>query len=346
MKKDNLISIIIANFNGEQFINNCLNSVLKSSYKNIELIIIDDGSTDKSTKLISKYLKDSRVLSIKNESNLGAAASRNKAINVSNGKIIIFLDNDTKVQKDWIDQLIKPIISDNSIGAAQSLIFDYSKENLVQNAGGKLIPHTGWLIPDNQWIKKTKINFQTKYPLIVAISAALAVRRDVIKRINGFDEKEGVYTEDLDLSWRIWLLGYKVVLAPDSVVYHWTKPLKMRSSMNATFEKIYFHLAKNSLRSIIKNYEFSNALRYSIYSILINLIRAILVLIRRHDPSALVGTLRAYIWNVLNFADTLSQRAIVQSRRKTSDHQLSSLIFDQDSLFKIYKKYFYITKLI
>src|SRR4030042_766384 len=273
--KNIFISIIIANFNGEKYLNTCIKSVLTSLYKNYELILVDDCSTDKSLKIIEDFQKrDKRIILFKNTKNMGAAASRNIAIKKAKGEIIVFLDNDTEVDVYWVGNLIE-CLQKEDVGAVQSLILDFENRNLIQMAGGLLIPQTAWLIPFFQWNKLSDVKLKIYQRNIIGISASLAARKQVLEKIGMFDEKEAIYTEDLDLCWRIWLAGYRVILAPKSIIYHWTKSVKQRKIMKADYKQIYFHLAKNSFRSIIKNYEIINILKHLPLSIIINVCRGL-----------------------------------------------------------------------
>lgn len=336
------ISIIITNFNGEEYISSCLEFLLSSSYQNFEVVIIDDGSTDSSIKIIESFQKrgGSRVKLIKNKQNLGAAKSRNKARHKAEGDILVFLDNDTNVHKDWLTEITKPFSKNDNIGAAQALLLDFENRDLIQMAGGRLIPHVGWLYPFFQWSKYEKIKSKLKNREIVGISAALAVKKEVFDLVKGFDEKEAIYTEDLDLCWRIWVAGHRILLAPDSHVFHWTKSVSQRSGMKASYKQIYFHLAKNSFRSIIKNYEFINVLKYLPVSILINVGRGFLYLLSQKGLDALVGSLGGIVWLFFNLPDTLKARKVVQASRKFNDDYLMKKIFTSENLIQIYNKYF------
>ncbi len=337
----NLISIITQNYNGEKYLKTFLESVCNSSFRNFELILVDDASTDKSVEIIKNFQKkDKRIKLFLNKKNLGAAASRNRAIKKAKGEIIVFVDNDTKLRKNSIEELVKPLLKNKEIGASQALLLDFEKRDLIQMAGGLLIPQTLWLIPFYQWQKYSNIKNELTQKNIVAISACLAVKRGVIDKVVGFDEKEAVYTEDLDFSFRIWLSGFKIVLAPKSIVYHHTKSFEERKNMFATKRKIYFHLAKNSFHSIIKNYELINLIKYLPQSILINIGRGFYVLIKRRDFSALLGAFQGLIWILFNLKDTISERRIVQSLRKLSDSDLKDCIFTKQNLFSIYRNYF------
>ncbi len=339
-----LVSIVIANFNGQRYLENCLDSILASTYQEYEIIIVDDGSTDESKQIISSFKnKDQRIILIENEKNLGASASRNRAIKQAQGEILVFLDNDTQVEKGWLNELLQAFKIDSSIGAVQAILMDYEKRDLVQNAGVRLWAQTGWGLPEGQW---NTIDKNCEHKEIIAISACLAVKKVVLIVTSGFDEEESVVTEDLDLSWRIWIAGYKIVLAPKSIVYHWTKSVDMRSNMHHNYEKIYFHLTKNSLTSILKNYQFFNAIYFFFYSLFISGGRAILVYLRRHDTSALIGTTRAIIWVIMHVPYILKARNQVQRSRKVIDNILFNNVILKGSPKFIYKKYFSQTELI
>lgn len=341
------VSIIVANFNGENYLPTCLNSVLRSSYKNYELILVDDGSTDKSIEVIEGFLKkDKRIKMLRNAQNLGAAASRNKAIRIAKGKYIVFLDNDTEVTRNWLSKIIEPLDKDSQIGGVQSLLLDFTNRDLIQTGGGLLIPFTGWLAPLYQWTKYKEMKDKITSKEIIAVSASLAIRKEIVDSISGFDEKEGVYTEDLDFCWRIWISGYKIILFPDSVVYHLSKSVEKRAGMNATYQKIYFNLAKNSFRSILKNYSFLNILRFLPASLAVNLGRGLLVLYARGQIDALNGTLQGLIWNIVNIGDTLKERSKIQKQRKVSDAFILKHVGEFGSLMDIYNKHFRQTKLI
>lgn len=340
------ISIIITNFNGEIFLTRCLKSVLKSIFKNFELLIVDDGSTDNSLDILKKFQKqDSRITIIRNTKNLGAAASRNRAIKRAKGLVIVFLDNDTEVTSSWLDELNKSLIP-KEVGATQALLIDFDKRDTVQMAGGKLIPYAAWLIPFHQGEKYKKIRGKLTDKAIVAVSAALAIKREVLNVIKKFDGKEANYTEDLDFSWRIWIAGYSITLSSNAIVYHYTKSMYHRAFMRSNHFQIYYHLSKNSLRSIIKNYELKNMLVNSSIFIILSLGRGFLVLIRRLDFSALLGAIYGIIWNVTNIKDTLRSRKMVQKTRMVNDSYLFNQIFTDNNIFELYNRYFKKTKLL
>lgn len=342
-----IISIVIANYNGEKYLNTCLASLLNSSIKQYEVIVIDNHSSDSSVRIVKDFIKkDSRIRLMQNRVNIGVPASRNRAIAQCKGEIVILLDNDTELRIDSLEKLIRPLIDNKSIGAAQALLVDFENRNFVQMAGGHLIPQAIWLMGFYERDEYKKIRSKLKPSDIIAISAALAVKKEVLDKIGGYDGLLHNYTDDLDLSWRIWIAGYRVVLVPDAIVYHYTKSVARRVNIGANNFDIYFQLAKNSFRSILKNYEIKNVIRFLPLSLFVNLSRAVLVLLRRGDTSALFATLYSIWWSLKNLHDTLKSRQFVQRDRRYTDKFIMEKVFVKGGLLNIYNRNYRKSKLL
>lgn len=337
------VSIIIANYNGEKYLPACLSSLLLTSPAHFEVIIYDDGSTDNSRTIIKQFIKkDKRIRLVIGTTNIGASAARNKSVRKATGNIVVFLDNDTQVDPNWLKYLLDTL-KDPKIGACQALLVDYEDRSMVQFSSCKLWAATAWALPQDVEAKRTK---KFKLTQTLALSTATAVRKEIFNLVGGFDEKEGVFTEDLDFFWRVWIAGFRTYVVPQSIVYHWNKSVDMRKGMKINAEKVYFHLCKNSLRSIVKNYEFRNMLKFLFTSILINFGRAVLILVKRKDASAIYGVGKAMFWMVKNLKNTFKERKKVAIIRKLSDSALFSLIIEDRSMFYIYNTYFKQTGLI
>lgn len=329
-------SVIIANYNGEKYLLDCLTSVFKTDYPKFEVIIVEDGSTDGSLKIIDDFQQKYSFTLIQNIKNIGLVKSRNKAIKKASGDILVFLDNDTSVDKNWLTGFAKTFNKDKSIAAAQSIILDFKKRDTIQEIGMKLNPYTGFGNP----LGRGEKNFGQFSNLqeIIALGACLAVRKEVAKKIKGFDEMLFHYTDDLDFSWRIWILGKRIVSSPNTYIYHYTKIHK------PTFD-LYFHLSKNSFRMIIKNYEFINVVKFLPLSFCFNIMGGIVVLIKTKRIIALLGVIVGLLWNLLFLIDTLKERTNIQTLRKIKDKYILSKITIATNLFTTMKIYFHTAKL-
>ena len=300
-----LVSVIIPNHNGKQFVESCLRTVLATDYPRLEIIVVDDGSTDGSAELVEERFGQGNRVRLVRQDNKGAAAAKNTGAKVATGDILCFLDNDTEVEPSWLKNLVGVLMGDEKVGAAQSLLLDFKNRNTIQVAGVKIIPYLGLAVPIMQGnsIHKIKLN-QIE---ICGLSAALAVKKHVFFEVDGFDEHLAKYTEDLDFSLRIWFKGYKILLAPRSIVYHWTKPPEMRTSAGFNSYDFNFHLTKNSIRFVLKNSDSLELLTYFPLNLLFHCAR-ILLLMRKHDFHAMMGILRGFLWNLVNLRDTFLEK--------------------------------------
>lgn len=114
MSNDDLVSIIIPVYNSEKYISRCLDSVICQTYRNIEIIVINDGSKDDSLKILKSYSKKYSFIHLYDQNNQGVANTRNNALKYSNGKYIMFIDNDDYIDKDYVDTYVRIIKQNNS----------------------------------------------------------------------------------------------------------------------------------------------------------------------------------------------------------------------------------------
>ena len=210
------VTIIIPVFNNFRYTYNCLFSILKyTSNVKYEIILADDCSTKK-TKNINKIFKNIKI--INNSINIGFLKNCNNVAKYAIGKYILFLNNDTQVQKNWLLSLVELIEKDTSIGAVGSkLVFPNRK---LQEAGG-IIWNDGsaWnygkmndpALPEYNYVKEVDY----------ISGASLMIRRSIWEELGGFDERfTPAYCEDSDICFLIRKLGYKVMYQPASVVVH------------------------------------------------------------------------------------------------------------------------------
>ena len=232
------VSIIIVNYNGKELLQKCLDSLLKVNYDNFEIILVDNNSTDGSVEFITKNYPS--LIIIKLDSNKGFAEPNNVAAKISKGKYLLFLNNDTVVTPNFISEMVKVMETDKKIAICQSLLL---KPDGSIDSSGDFIDELGVV-----YNSKTKIDEIRE--VSSAKGASMLVRSDIFKKLGGFDQKFFVTFEDVDLCWRSWILGYRVLIIPASIVYHvggiTIKKLK---------SEIAFHGFKNQISMKITNFE-------------------------------------------------------------------------------------------
>ena len=239
MKK---VSAIIVNWNGKGETTDCIQSLLSQNYSNLEIIVSDNGSTDGSVDFLRERFSSS-VLLLENGGNLGFGTAVNRGLEAAQGDYLIFLNNDLVLEPDSIGEMVRLLQSNDEIGAAVPKILYYEKRDTL-NSFGVLIHYTGIACPN-------KID-QTDDPDLdlteTACGGIFMFPRKVYETIGGFDEDLFLYHEDHDLSWRLRLAGWKIMVTPRAVLYHHYK-------FNKGIRKFYFS-EKNRLHILIKNLEF------------------------------------------------------------------------------------------
>lgn len=335
IKKDSpFLSIIIPVFNSKAHYKVCLDSLLKMDYPNFEIIIVDDGSTDGSYEDIRKMsLKSPEIKLIQTLKRKGIPASRNIGIEASKGDYIGLLDIDMKLGKGWPKELIKFLLQNNETGGVVPKVLDFHKTDTIQAMGVYLIPHTGWVLPYGYGEKD-----KGQYDFINEISIGAAgsiVRKDVLMKLGGFDETQGMF-DDLDLGWRIRLLGKSTFCVPSAIMYHWTSKAWSKRPKSSSRVELEFYI-DNSIRVLIKNLELKSLIRYLPQSLIIMLIRVIVGLIKG-NTIPLRGSIKAIIWNTIFLGETLKARKKVQSIRNVSDEALFGKTFVRGNFIEIYFK--------
>jgi len=225
MTKKPLVSIIILNLNGYKDTKKCLTSINKTSYKNYEVILIDNGSdVNEISKLVTKKNKNLRAFRF--SKNKGFTGGNNWAISKARGKYIFLLNNDTVVTPNWLGPLVDLLESDPKIAVIQPKLRGLIKKTHFDYAGaaGGFIDKYGYPFTRGRifnTIEKDFGQYDGKYPIFWASGAACMIRKSVIKKVGGlFSENLFNYMEEIDFCWRIWRGGYKVYFTSESIVYH------------------------------------------------------------------------------------------------------------------------------
>lgn len=131
------VSVIIVNWNGRIHLEVCLDSLLKQTYPNFEIILVDNASTDDSVSFVRQkyYHPGHKIQIIQNETNLGFAGGNNRGIRAAKDKYILLLNNDTEVHEKWIEELVNAAEKDSSIGMCASKILSFYNRNIIDVAG-------------------------------------------------------------------------------------------------------------------------------------------------------------------------------------------------------------------
>lgn len=224
MKKYPKVFIIVLNYNGRKVIKKCLSSVFKIDYPNLEVVFVDNNSTDGSLEMAKTNF--SKATFIKNEENLGFAAGNNVGIRYALERMadyVLVLNNDTEVEKDFLTKMVEAAEKDEKIGILSPVIFQGDTKE-VWFSGGII----KWLRMKSMHLDK--VQTEDSYETDFVTGCSMLVKASVFKEIGLFDEDYFLYWEDADLSFRAKKAGFKNVVVSGSWVYHYERSSKHKDA--------------------------------------------------------------------------------------------------------------------
>jgi GT2 family glycosyltransferase len=315
-KSTPLVSVVILNFNGACYIEQCLSSVLKTKYPNFEVILVDNASTDCSMSVVKKaFGTDKRLRIVQSDKNLGYSEGNNLGFRHSIGDYIVFLNNDTVVTSNWLLNLVQGMEADSTIGLAQSLIMTIDGTR-IQTAGWLLSDYLVYQYPimDNSEISS---NFQSTFEVSFASGAAMIISRDLISKIGLFDSSTPFFQDDTLLSLKTWLADKRVVTLSRSIIYHIGGATK---EWNPHFHTL--HALRGKVCLLFDVYLNPIDLVKSACVFAISLLYDVTTYIQRKDFSSASASIEAISWTLKNFGHIWSRRINHWSAAKISSKML------------------------
>ena len=310
----NLASVIIPNWNGAAHLATCLDALSRQTFADYETIVVDNGSTDESLDLLGRDFPQTEVIALPR--NLGFAGGCNAGLRVARGEVLIILNNDTEVEPSWLSELLAVLEAHSEAGMATPKVRLWDDRTRLHTTGDYVrtngIPDSRgvWQIDEGQYEHETYV--------FGAAGVAPAYRRAMLDDIGLFDTDFGSYCEDVDLSWRAQLAGYRCVYAPRSVLYH---------KVSATGKGVIrsFCVARNTIWTLVKNLPRSLWRQYRPQIVeaqrqrLINALRAW----RGVEARA---TLRGQLAGLATIPRLWPKRQAIQRTRRVDDRYLHSIL--------------------
>lgn len=319
------ISIIVVSYKDTLYLTKCLNSIIANTeYPDYEIIVVYYGET-------KKFFYPSNKVKVNNiDHNPGYSEANNIGVRQSKGEFLCLLNNDTIVSKGWLTSLNNLLMTTDKIGCVQSKLklIDYPDRF---DSVGHITDPLGFLRVEG-YMEQDKGQYDKIREICVVQPAACLIRRTVINEVGLFDSDYFWGHEDTDLSVRIHLSGYKILLDPNSVVYHKRSPAI--SKMPEEF--IVYYSRRNSVLTILKNYELRNSLFAAGFLLLPNIAISAWYVLSGKSNCAL-AILKAFSWNLVNYKQTCRKRFEIQKRRKVSDRELFKKM-DKINLANLFRK--------
>ena len=239
------VVVIVTNFNGKRYLRGCLNSLLEQSYSDYTITLVDNASSDGSVLMTKDEFP--QVTVVANTHNTGFAGGCNTGLRHAlkgNADAFVLVNSDTRANPDWLAELVAAAYGNRRTGICQSMIYLAGQPRIINTAGNQ--SHFLAFGYCGHYLEEDKGQFAGVTDIPFASGTAMLIKRQVIETIGMMDEDLFLYQEDLDLSWRARLAGWRIILAPRSKIYH-------SYSFSRNKDKFYY-LERNRLLVSLKNY--------------------------------------------------------------------------------------------
>jgi len=325
-----LISVVVANWNGCRYLEQCLSSLAAQTYPAVEVIVVDNGSSDGSVGWLAEHFPAVRVVA--NDTNRGFAVANNQGIAAAHGAFVALLNNDAWAEPDWLANLYAAAETEARVGAVASLMLLAARPDTVDSAG---------ICVDRLGISWDRAGGQTATGPVMepaevfgACAGAALYRREMLAELGGFDEDFFAYLEDVDLAWRASWLGWRARYAPNARVYH----IHSGTSGEGSAFKTYW-LARNKIILLLKDYPACGLWRLAPLMLLYDGLSLVNTLLAQRNLSAWRGRLAG--WR--QAGTSLRKRRSLQARARLAAAEVAARLAPAAWPWQVAARYRHVT---
>jgi GT2 family glycosyltransferase len=240
-----LVSVVIVNWNGRHLLGECLDSLRAQSFRDFEIIMVDNGSRDGSAEYVrARY---PAVTLVELPENTGFAGGNNAGIRIARGKYVALLNNDTRTDPEWLASLVREAEASPAAGMWASKILSYDRPDIIDNVG--LLIYRDGLARGQGRLERDRGQYDVMREALFPSGCAALYRRRVLDEVGLFDEDFFAYADDVDLGLRARLAGWGCTYVPAAKVYH------RYSSSSSTYSPLKaFLVERNRIWVLLKYY--------------------------------------------------------------------------------------------
>jgi GT2 family glycosyltransferase len=307
------ISVVVVNYNGKHFLEACLSSLEKQTFRDFEVILVDNGSSDGSLEYVREHFPTVRVIAL--SENLGFCGGNNVGIRAAQGKYIALLNNDAEVHPCWLEELKNALDNHSDVGFCASKMFLRDQPGIIDAAGG--IFYSCGVGAQRGYRERENGRFGKAEYVFSACAGAVIYRRSMLDDIGLFDEDFFAHGEEVDLSFRAQLRGYKCLFVPLAVVYH-----TGGGTMKHDSDERRYLWHRNRFYVLVKNMPGDLLVRNLFPIVAYSFLRDVSWLLQ--GKGRLV--FRVKFDGLKNFKKMLQKREDIQRRRKVSSRYINSIM--------------------
>ncbi len=311
--------IIIPTYNGREYLDGCLTALQQQTYRDFQIIVVDDGSTDGTEEHLRDQWPTVKVLALPR--NVGLAAAINQALDMSTSEFVALLNNDTEVEPGWLGALIECLERNPETAAVTSKLLLFDKRDHIHSAGDTFSRRGR---PGNRGVwQRDSGQYDQEVEVFGACAGAALYRREALNEVaeidgSVLDPDFFMYCEDVDLSWRLRLRGHHILYVPSAIVYH-----RLSATGGGTLASYY--VARNTICVIVKDLP-SQLLWRNCGRILADQTRALLGALPHLRETAARAQIRGTLAALPMIPHMIRKRARIQQHRVAGLDDLSRLL--------------------
>jgi GT2 family glycosyltransferase len=321
------ISVIIANLNGEKYLPDCLQSLSDQTFRDFEVIVVDNGSTDRSLELVKRDFPWVRVISL--EKNTGFAQGNNIGFAASSAEYVATLNNDTIADKAWLQALYEAATTDSGVGMVASKIFLGREGREIDSAGMLLYPDG--MTRQRGHGEEDNGQFDGLREVLFPSACAALYSCGMLKETGYFDEDFFSYCEDADLGLRARLAGWQAVFAAGATVRH------LYSRTGGSYSEFKaFHVERNHFWVLLKDLPLSYIIQFPFYTAWRYIIQAyglitgqgsVARFAEKASPGKMLGIIFRSYWAAFNaLTHTLKKRRRIWKGRRIGNREYREIL--------------------
>ena len=319
------LGVVLVVSNGLRWLPVILGTMVDWRIAGLELIVVDNGSTDGSADLLESRVTADRLIRLDNTQSFSEAVEIGRRHPALAGvPLLLMLHDDLVMTVDAVSTLLATMEADPEVAIAGPKLREWSQEPLVQQVGQALDPFGRWAseldpgeIDQGQHDEETDTLFVS--------TAGMIVRTEAYEELGGFDPRMTFERDDFDLCWRAWIAGYRVRVVPMAIGYHVSAGDRGgRNLGEARANQVPYLTERHTLAALLKNYGFGRLAVLLPVGTVLFVLRTLGLLVTRRVGSAVNGV-RAVGWNLVRLPGTLKLRRVTQQLRRRTDRDLRPL---------------------
>lgn len=318
------VCAVLVVHDGAQWLPSVLSTLARLRYPKLDLVAVDNASTDGSGRILAERLHPSRILTLPENVGFGRAVSA--AVGsfeaADRADLLLLLHDDLLLHPNALIAMVAALQQDETVGIVGPKLREWGDERVLQEVG-LTIDRLGRSESRLEAGEIDQGQHDTQRPVLYVSTAGMLLRRDVLRRVGAFDVRFPAFRDDLDFCWRAWLAGERVEVVPAAVGFHLAAASRQGRRLGQGSEARYL-AERHTLATLLKNYGLSRLLWVAPVVGLVGVIKVIAFLGTRRFGDAM-ATVRAYAWNVGQLPRTLRRRRQVQRRRQRSDTEIIGL---------------------